>query len=185
MKMDDRFFHKIYVVWAMIAIQLLWTGCTTDEDRRIEDTLVFAGDNRVELERVLNYYKDRGDTLKWKAARFLIANMKDKFAYNVPELDNIRQAMIDVKTKNAIEKRWKNFPYRSLPKVYDAQVITADYLMENIELAFEAWRRYEWGKYYSFDDFCEYLLPYRIGDEPLEKWRGEYRDYCVPLLDSF
>lgn len=60
MKMDDRFFHKIYVVWAMIAIQLLWTGCTTDEDRRIEDTLVFAGDNRVELERVLSYYKDRG-----------------------------------------------------------------------------------------------------------------------------
>lgn len=184
MKMDNRFFHKIYVVWAMIAIQLLWTGCTTDEDRRIEDTLVFAGDNRAELERVLDYYKDRGDTLKWKAARFLIANMKDKFAYNVPELDNIRQAMIDVKTKNAIEKRWKNFSYRSLPKVYDAQVITADYLMENIELAFEAWRRYEWGKYYSFDDFCEYLLPYRIGDEPLEKWRGEYRDYFVPLLDS-
>lgn len=47
--------------------------------------------------------------MKWKAARFLIANMKDKFAYNVPELDNIRQAMIDVKTKNAIEKRWKIF----------------------------------------------------------------------------
>lgn len=184
MKMDDRFFHRIYVVWAVTVWLLLSVGCATEEDRHIEDTLAFAGDNRGELERVLNHYKDRGDTLKWRAARFLIANMKDKFSYSIPELDSIRQVMIDVKTKEAVDKSWKSFPYRNYPKVYDAQTITADYLIENIELAFESWQRYAWGKYYSFEDFCEYLLPYRIGDEPLERWRVEYRDYFVPLLDS-
>lgn len=182
-KVYNSFFHKIYALWAVTTL-LLWVGCTTDEDCCVEDTLVFAGDNRRELEHVLNYYKDRGDTLKWKAARFLIANMRDKFSYDIPEQETIRQAMALLKTKHVIEKRWKNFPYVNFPKVYDAQVITADYLIENIELAFESWRRYEWGKYYSFDDFCEYLLPYRIGDEPLERWRVEYRDYFVPLLDS-
>lgn len=162
----------------------LFTACISDEDRRINETLAFAGNNREELEKVLSYYEDKGETQKWKAARFLIANMKDKFSYDIPDLDSIRQAMINVKTKNAIEKRWKHFPYKKFPKVYDAQAITADYLIENIDLAFESWQRYEWGKCYSFEDFCEYLLPYRIGNEPLERWRLEYRDYFVPLLDS-
>ncbi|MCD8184479.1 MAG: hypothetical protein LUE99_17010 [Bacteroides sp.] len=155
-----------------------------NEDRCIEDTLTFAGDNRQELERVLSYYEDKRDTLKWKAARFLIANMKDKFSYDVPELDSIRQAMINVKTLNVVDKRWRGFNYKQKLKIYDACVITADFLIENIELAFESWQRYEWGKYYSFDKFCKYLLPYRIGDEPLERWRVKYRDCYVPLLDS-
>lgn len=162
----------------------LFTACVSDVDRRVNDTLSFAGGNRGELEKVLNYYEDRGETLKWKAARFLIANMKDKYSYDIPGLDSIRQAIINVKTKNAIEKRWKNFSYKSLPKVYDAQVMTADYLIENIESAFESWQRYEWGKYYTFEDFCKYLLPYRIGDEPLERWRLEYKTKFAPLLDS-
>lgn len=162
----------------------LFTACISDEDRRINETLAFAGDNREELEKVLSYYEDKGETRKWKAARFLIANMKDKFSYDIPDLDSIRQALVNVKTQNVWDERWKGYRYKQLPKIYDAQVITADYLIENIELAFESWQRYGWGKRYSFDDFCKYLLPYRVGDEPLERWREEYRDCYVPLLDS-
>lgn len=41
-----------------------------------------------------------------------------------------------------------------------------------------------WSKQYSFEDFCEYVLPYRIGDEPLEKWRRIYYERYSPVLDS-
>ena len=32
--------------------------------------------------------------------------------------------------------------------------------------------------------FCELILPYRIGDEPLEEWRGWYRERYESILDS-
>lgn len=37
---------------------------------------------------------------------------------------------------------------------------------------------------YGIDDFCEYILPYRVGDEPLEKWREAVYQKYNPMLDS-
>ena len=48
-------------------------------DRRLEQALSFAGDNRTELEKVLIYY--RGDPEKLEAARFLIRNMPHWYSY--------------------------------------------------------------------------------------------------------
>lgn len=58
--------------------------------------------------------------------------------------------------------KWRSFSYVGSPKVYDAQVIKADYLIENIDLAFEAWQQRGGDKYCPFDDFCNYLLPYWV-----------------------
>jgi hypothetical protein len=41
-----------------------------------------AGDNRIELEKVLNYYRQSGDEQKRKAAEFLVSYMDyNKFSY--------------------------------------------------------------------------------------------------------
>lgn len=168
-------------------IFIFLASCITQADREVESTLAFAGDNRAELERVLEHYKD--DAPKLRAARFLIAHMKDSYTHQAPEIDSLKALVRDMRASEtrpdeARRKRWKQVDYRRYPKVYDAQVITADFLIENIELAFEAWQSRPWGKYYSFDDFCRYILPYRVGNEPLENWRKVYRDYYAPLLDS-
>lgn len=39
-------------------------------------------------------------------------------------------------------------------KIYDSKIITADYLIENIDLSFEVWKKYPWNKHLSFDDFA-------------------------------
>ena len=46
------------------------------------------------------------------------------------------------------------------------------------------WQEQPWGKHVSFADFCEYLLPYRIGDETLTSWRESIYQKYNPLLDS-
>lgn len=61
-------------------------------------------------------------------------------------------------------------------KEYDIHVITADYLIRNIDQAFVVWKKRPWNKDLSFDDFCELILPYRIGDETLEDWRSVYSE---------
>jgi hypothetical protein len=49
----------------------------------------------------------------------------------------------------------------------DVKYITADYLINNIELSFKAWEEQPWGKHISFDSFCEDILSYRADTEPL------------------
>ncbi|WP_294591052.1 hypothetical protein [uncultured Bacteroides sp.] len=162
-------------------------SCAADKEHRLEETLIFAGKNRAELEKVLLHFNN--DSLKLEAARFLLIHMKDRHSFQSAGIDSVRQALIETSNQQGFMERkrrdkWRIFSYKDSPKVYDAQVITADYLIENIDLAFEAWRQREWNKYCPFDDFCTYLLPYWTGNEVPDHWRRIYRDRFQPVLDS-
>lgn len=161
---------------------LLLSACRSPEEVRLEQALDFAGSNRSELEKVFEHYSN--DPEKLEAARFLVRNMPHWYSYKGCELDSLNRLLAtEVMPQEGIDK-WKNFPFYSLPKVYDAHVITSDYLIENIDLAFDEWKNKTWNKTLGFDDFCEYILPYRIADEPLSSWRRLYHDYYTSVLDS-
>lgn len=58
----------------------------------------------------------------------------------------------------------------------DENIITAEELISNIDMAFDDWRNGLWARHLSFDEFCEYLLPYRVENECLTKdWRENLR----------
>ena len=58
---------------------LLFYSCNVDRD--LKSALELAGANRTELETVLNHYAtDSKDSLKLRAAEFLIANMPYHFS---------------------------------------------------------------------------------------------------------
>lgn len=68
--------------------------------------------------------------------------------------------------------------------VMDLDTITDDYLKENIDLAFDSWRK-PWSRQIPFEDFCRYILPYRNGDEELTRWRRRFkRRYEHLVTDS-
>ena len=52
-------------------------------------------------------------------------------------------------------------------KRYDAQELKAEYLIAHIDHAFQSWASV-WNNHYDFEHFCNYVLPYRIGNEPTE-----------------
>ena len=163
---------------------LLFSGCATKVDR-LEYALEFAGENRRELEKVLEYYSD--DSLKFRAACFLIENMPRWYAYDGWQLDTLEVLMR--KDREGIlskddKMRWNSFDYHALNKIYDSKVITSEYLIENIDLAFQEWQKRPWNKSLSFDDFCDLILPYRIGNERLSDWRSLYNAYYGNLFDS-
>ena len=64
----------------------LFLSCS--EPSKLEQALEFAGDNREELEKVLEYYrKNPSDSLKYRAACFLIENMPYHFYYEGKSID--------------------------------------------------------------------------------------------------
>ena len=158
----------------------------------LNTVLQVAKDNRIELEKVLyRYQKDPTDSLKYKAACFLIENMPF-YTYSVGEqLDNYKSYYTWLKksrgkTPQQVADSVKNVygAIKALEKKCDIMEIDSAYLCHNIDWAFKVWQEQPWGKNISFETFCEYLLPYRIGDEPLAYWRETYYEKYNLLLDS-
>lgn len=156
----------------------------------LEMALQKAGSNQAELEKVLRYYqKNPKDSLKYKAACFLIENMP---YYNYPsskQLDNYKNYYLWLRHYKKIHPKVladsirKTFgPIGKVKKKYDIEEIDSAYLCNNIEWAFKVWNEQPWGKNISFKTFCEYILPYRIKDEPLEYWREKYYNKFNSLL---
>lgn len=101
--------------------------------------------NRTELTRFLEHYQSAGDKEKYRAACFLVANMPGKYAWTE---DGTR-------------------------KVYDVDVVETDSLIRSLEYSFRLKAESPYLQGYTFRQFCEYVLPYRVAHEPLEyywKW---------------
>lgn len=160
----------------------------------LEETLSQAGSNRGELFRVLAHYEEEEDSLKLRAAQFLLENMAWK-AYATGRVVEEYFAFMDSVFRTGHKSE------EELPLIYgqyerqarylkekqvialDARTLTADYLIRNIDEAFAVWHR-PWNRHLSFDEFCEWILPYRVSGEVPEEWRTLYRERFEPLLQS-
>jgi hypothetical protein len=134
-----------------------------------------AGKNRRELAQTLKHYsRDAGDSLKLRAAEFLIANMPGKYSeYRDAAWNDI--ATVCMRWTSSSDKQHVLEAYNLGAPIrrYDIHHITSEYLIDNIELAFREWQNKPWCKNVAFSTFLEEILPYRIGTEPLENWRAK------------
>jgi hypothetical protein len=172
---------------AVLILCIICFSCSETYSPAIETVLKLAGDNRPELEKVLKRYsKNPADSLKLRAAEFLIANMSDKYSveYDVPFENLMSYCMRLEGIKN---QQFANEAYGLTNPVEkeDVKYITGDYLISNIELAFKVWEEQPWGKDVPFNVFCEEILPYRIANEPLENWREKVLAGFAKLNSSF
>lgn len=161
----------------------------------IEAVLEQAGENRGELEAVLAHYRADGDRQKLRAAHYLIEHMGahnyavlalydssgtevelDVLAY--PDYEHLIEAV------TAIEQERGTLDYDRKLLEPDPKSITAEFLIENIDLAFEAYRTKPWAQNLAFEDFLAYVLPYRGSNEPLESWRPFFLERYADLADQ-
>ncbi len=175
-----------------ILLAILLTSCQMKTAAPgLEEALSQAGDNRGELLRVLQYYEERGDSLKLRAAEFLIGNMADKgyltgraideYYHFIDSVYQIKQPEYDIPyLYGTFRQQAKYLKEKPIP-AWDAQTLSADYLIQNIDEAFAVWNR-PWNQHLTFEEFCEWVLPYRVGTEIPETWRTLYRERFEPLL---
>ena len=154
---------------------------------RLEYALECAATNKGELEKVLEHYKDEPE--KYKAACFLIENMPYHYALEGEELDSLKTVLASadaygVMLKDTAVPDWDYYTPSGLQRKPDVLNIRAEFLINNIDLAFDGWKKRPWNASLSFADFCEWLLPYRIGNETPDNWRQIYHDRYSFLLDE-
>ena len=206
-----KVFHFSFIKYAgPIVFLFMFIHCRQQKQYPpgIRATLSKAGHNRGEIEKVLNHYSiENRDSLKLKAAYYLIENMAESFYWKSDVFETYSAvfkalAAYDGQWKSSdhsknkeirrlkFEELWRKHeaiygpPGQSVFKPYtDVENISAQMLIENIDYAFKAWE-FPWSRAYSFEQFCKYILPYRSSDEPLELWRAHYFKKISPAVDS-
>ena len=168
---------SIGTIFLLLSI-LLFAYCQSKiAEKAFNQSLALSGNNRTELEKVLKHYKN--DPLKLKAAEFLIMNMPGSFAQNEEIIDICalfyndynslaKEYDYEMKTERGekIDSLWNSFSnryfnLRTMPFKPDLENISAEQLISEIDLAFKAWKKNVYTRDCSFDEFCEYILPYR------------------------
>ncbi|MCK4642194.1 transglutaminase domain-containing protein [bacterium] len=179
-----------------ITFLLIASSAKYPYSKEIIDTLKKAGKNKSELIKVLEHYNAYPE--KSKAAHYLIENMaghcyapfqlldekKNKVCFNIldyPDYNALKEAL------NEIEKEKGELRFKVEKLIYDAKVIKAEFLIKQIDHALRAWKERPWAKQYSFEVFCDYILPYRGSNEPLENWReplfNKYKNIAKDMKD--
>ncbi|WP_139822929.1 discoidin domain-containing protein [Massilibacteroides vaginae] len=189
------------VVFTCLSFFISFSCSFNAKDTKLDNAFSLAGKNREELEKVLLHYQQNdNDSLKYKAACFLIENIAYHYSYENEVFEEYKNSLKQIicladtlKYKTMMDNFLKDtiahinqvqFSKKKSKPICDLETISAEYLIANIDHAFMVWEKQPWGKHISFDLFCHEILPYRIVDEPIEEWRQAYYDYFQPVLDS-
>ncbi len=169
-------------------ICLILNSCSQAESlSNINLSLNKASKNRTELEYVLQFYKESGDTLKLKAAHYLIKNMlyhfsldseKSQYFYNMIDSTLLNTKYNTHNHKHLIDSLHKSSIFNIK---WDTQTLTAKNIIQNIECAFNLWDCSPWCQHLDFNEFCEYILPYRLCNKYTIESREKIQDI---LIDS-
>ncbi|MBE6291785.1 MAG: transglutaminase domain-containing protein [Bacteroidales bacterium] len=163
------------LLFALSAVLLVFSTC--GERKKLINS---------ELQNLLAYYGDStSDTYKQRAAQFLIDNMDAHYTLQSVGIDSFRLYMDSIFRLPYRDDKFYNRAYdtaimrygylmeEAQVRIPDTTTVTADYLIANIDSAFRMWRT-KWNMDYGFEHFCNYVLPYRVGHEPLSNWREKY-----------
>jgi len=188
--MENKHGKRIGILGALLLCVVL--VCCQGQDTALERALALAGDNRGELERVLDHYRD--DSLKLEAAKFLIANMPGHYSYVGKDVEKYYDEVDSVLQRkrgcpwhelvDTLEEVWRRQKGR-FNVVPDVKIMKADYLIENIEEAVRQWKEGEWATHVSYQEFCEFMLPYKVEElQPLDGWRSYLKGLFSEGLDK-
>ncbi len=162
----------------------------------LEYNLKLAGSNRPEMEKVLAHFSaSPADSLKYKAAVFLLSNMEDLHHFESKWQEQFDPVFFKAMAGKSDEEvgplresldslfgkpNWKTFD-----KIPDLRMLTAEYLIRNIDQAYDAWQSAPWAEQVSYHAFCNYILPYKNKNEYPEVWRDKVLErYGYLLTDS-
>lgn len=183
---------SIYALFATLVL-VAFSGCSKD-DLYLYYALKAAGKNKTELKAVLKHYRtvDK-DPEKLMAAKYLIANMPAHYSYRDTAAINryYSQALEILGTGPSPD--WQRdtlgeissdqFPGLTEDVISDVQIMTADYLINNIDHAFNQWRKRPWAQHLTFEEFRDWILPYKVTElQSLDAWREILSSYYSDSL---
>lgn len=162
----------IYQQSSLLIYLLFLSACGNNLDFAIEK----AGDNKAEIKKILEYFKDDSDPLKYEAAKFLILNMPYNYSASgefVEKYDSIYLLMAStpIQDRDSIFKcETSKFNYLLKKSTIDIETIKSEDIISHINEMCDLWHSTKWNSDYSSQLFFDYVIPYRLLNEPISDW---------------
>lgn len=183
-------------IFTYVLYTFLFTSCG-HYPKEVESALLSAGKNKENLTEVLDYYRNT-DRQKYAAACYLIANMpyhRSKSLLSIStaymeyfkKTDSINQVVPNAHSNDSIRQiladKYSTLPLpEQKPGKEDIEILTKDFLIHTIDAAFEEWHKSPLLKNLSFEEFKEWILPYRTTDEALINDKSSLRQMMYDKL---
>ena len=166
--------------WCRSLLLLVVVACHTHRSETAVDSVI------------AHYRHNPADSLKCKAARYLLDNLDGWSYYQGEQLDGYQDYLKLIRRDAdhgeyylySFNELYGQFGLEHLTRSSDRATVTAAQMIRNIDLAFAAWQEQPWGKQIDLQEFCEYILPFRIDNEIPDQNRKEIHDRFDPVLDS-
>jgi hypothetical protein len=185
---------SIYALFATLVL-VAFSGCSKD-DLYLYYALKAAGKNKSELKAVLKHYRtvDK-DPEKLKAAKYLIANMPAHYSYrDTAAINRYYSKALEI-LGTGPSPDWQRDTLRQISDtqfaglgrdiISDVQVMTADYLIYSIDHAFKQWETQPWAKHLSYEEFRDWILPYKVTElQSLDNWREVLSEYYSDSIST-
>ena len=141
---------------------------------------------------VMSYYNKDGNQEKILSAQFILNNMKfHHYKYGL-YFDSLFDGIDSIFNAN-------DYPQcREKIRIFESQFhgkteFSKDFnclcdsdIINNINSAYSIWKEGSWSRHLSFSDYCEYLLPYKVGEEkPSVEWRNQLRNVFYPTSEIY
>lgn len=193
--------QKIKMSITIIAIGAMFS-CQLSHNHMIECALKSSGDNKEEIEKILNHYSYYDNRKRY--AKYLIANMRNHYSYDtalihkyrpfiqkLSELRNIEK-IENINALDSINEDWKRFLetnsiYKDIysTTIPDLKLIQFEYLIHDINLAIDVLEKSFWKDSINETIFMEEILPYRkVDGYIIENWRdffyNKYKHFLNP-----
>ncbi|MCD8555687.1 MAG: hypothetical protein LRY59_03440 [Bacteroides graminisolvens] len=192
----------------VMSLLLLSYACSSE---KLNQALELAGNNRVEMEKVLAHFQRQGGK-SYKSACFIIENMPyhksrvqialdpsyNSFFLKTDSIYNeIFGEMCPLEVLQAKPKKYDSlrlelariFEVLIPPKLlhideYDITTVSSGFLIKNIEDALLMWEKSPYLRDMSFDEFKEFVLPYRTTNENIMLDKVAIRDLYEDVILS-
>lgn len=181
----------------------------------LEKALQQACKNRISLEQVLKHYannKEKYQAACFLIVNMVGHSQAGRVVYYDPQIDVFRRqidsayyAMVKGKTNektntdefkkqlSATDKMYRDkieaysFKQAQIAEIdlSDIQTLDANFLIRHIDNAFDKRKKVKFARQLSFQDFCSYVLPYRvINDYPLVQESKLFTDFFSKYLQA-
>ncbi len=176
---------RLIYFYVSLLVALSWS-CSESPLR--EARRAAEGTGNTEMHRVVEAYA--GGPERLAAATFLLENLSEHGTYTFDLVDSTgsvadfslyRPEITGSNYRTVLDSLGLAVRYRSES---DAEAMTAEYLIRNIDQAFEAREQYPWAGHYSDSVFLRHVLPYRIDVEEFTDWRAFFRARYEPMIDT-
>lgn len=179
--------ERIIRILTMSAMSLFFIIAVKDDGKgwgaQLNYVLTISEDNNSEIVKALEYYEPGSE--KFRAMVYLLSNM----AFKTSESPDANTAILRNLNLDSVYASRHVYDIMAKEKLLvkhrrDLNSIDSEYLVSNVEDAYNEWKSCKWADEIDFEIFCEYILPYNIDTEPVVYWRGFLRERYAEVIEE-